>query len=163
MEKDYSFNGQREGEKVLEVITRHPYVLYLPGLKTVVILSVVVAIFLFLPSFYLAAILVLIFALTYFFGAFYGYKETYLLITDQRLFYINQRGFFRRKISEVDLFKILDMTSETEGLAKTMLKYGSLIVRTAGASEGGDMVISDIPDPYSIQQRIAGMTGKEKS
>ena len=159
MEKEFSFNGQRPGEKVLEIINSHPYILYLPALKVVVLLSIALAAVLFFPAWYLASLIIFIFSAIYLFKSIYSFKETMLIITDQRLFAVEQKGFFGRKITEADLYKILDITSETEGFTKAMLKFGNLIVRTAGAREGGDLVIRNIPEPYSVEQRLANLPG----
>ena len=160
MTKDFVFSGQREGEDVIEVINNHPYILYLPGIKTVLLFSASTAIWVFSGQYDwlriispLAIILalwgVLIFAI-----AFYSYAESILVITNQRLFNIEQRGLFTRKISELDHRNIQDITSDSEGLAKTMLHFGDLTIRTAGASAGTEMIVRNIPDPYDIQQLI---------
>jgi len=159
MDREYSFSGQREGEKVLEVIPSHPYVLYSPALKTALLLAAAFGVILYFPVLYIISIILLLFSGIYLFRAIYGFRETLLIVTDQRLFYVDQKGFFNRKISEVELNKILGITSETSGMAKVMLKYGDLIVRTAGAREDSNMVIKDIADPYSVEQRIANLGG----
>jgi hypothetical protein len=43
-----------------------------------------------------------------------------------------------------------------------MLKYGDLIIRTAGAREGGDIVVENISNPYLVQQKIAAVIGDSK-
>jgi hypothetical protein len=35
------------------------------------------------------------------------------------------------------------------------LKYGDLVIRTAGTSQGGEITVKNIPNPYDIQQVIA--------
>lgn len=164
MEQEHTFNGQRAGEKVLEVVRGHPYVLYPPALRTAFVSALALGIVLYLPPAWSPlAVLILILGLIYLFRAIYCYKESVLIITDGRLFIVNQRGFFLRKITEIDLYKILDMTSETKGFAKTMLKYGDLVVRTAGSRDEGGLVIANIPDPYSVEQRIANLEGMKAS
>lgn len=159
MKEELTFNGQRPGEKVLEAILGHPYILYLPALKAMMLLVLAVAMFLFFPVLNIVGIVLVVFAVIYLIRAIYCFKESLFIITDQRLFIVNQVGFFRRKVTEIDLYKILDITSETGGFAKTILKYGDLVIRTAGAQEGGGLVIKNIPDPYSVEQRIAGLDG----
>jgi len=163
MNSDYTFNGQREGEEVIDVVPIHPYKLYSPGFRIVLLIALAVAIILFLPKLYIISIVLLIFATIYFLNAFYSYRETTFLITNQRLFSIEQQGFFKRKIAEVGLNNIIDLASETRGFARVMLKYGDLIIRTAGAKEGGDIVLKDIPEPYHYQQKIAKIINDNKS
>lgn len=159
MKKDLEFNGQRPGEVVLEVVKSHPYILYLPALKTILLLSIVVAIFLFVPALYMIAIIILIVAVIYLGRAIYCYNESIFIVTEERLFIVDQKGFFVRQITEIDLYKILDITSETKGFAKTILKFGDLLIRTAGAREDGGLKVKNVPDPYSVEQRIANLDG----
>lgn len=159
MNEEYSFNGQRTDEKVLEVVLSHPYVLYPASLRSVILFTVALAVVLFFPSWYLLAIVFFLIGIFFLTRAIYCYRESLFIITDQRLFIINQTGFFRRKITEIDLYKILDITSQTDSFAKTILKFGDLLVRTAGAREDGGLIIKNIPDPYSVEQRIANLDG----
>lgn len=153
-EHEYSFHGQRPGEKVIKALYKHPYVLYPPGFRTVFLLTIGIAVVLFWPKLYLVAIAIFVFCGVYFFRAIYLYKETIFLITNQRIFSIIQRGFFDQKIIDVELKNILDIQSETNGFAGSMLKYGNLTLRTAGANEGGDIIFENIPRPYNVQQII---------
>jgi hypothetical protein len=162
MNEEYTFSGQKEGEKVLEVLPSHPYTLYSPGFRVILVLSVATAIFLFFPKFWLIAVVLTLMILLYFFNAFYSYKETLLILTNMRVFSINQSGFFKRRITEAELGNIIDMSSNMQGMTKTMLKYGDLIIRTAGAREGGDIVVENISNPYLVQQKIAAVIGDSK-
>lgn len=157
MKEEFAFHGQKEGESVEEVIHNHPYVLYPTGFRSILLFCLALLIVLFFSAYWYIAIPIGLFGFTIFFNAFYAYKESVFVITNLRIFLIEQRGFFKRKISEVDLSKIIDMSSETQGFAKTVLKYGDLIIRTAGAKEGGDIVLKNISNPYEIQQRIANL------
>jgi len=154
MEKEYSFSGQWPDEKILEVAHQNPYLLYPSGFIFIILLSLSVAVFSFWPFLYYVAIAILIFASLYFFRSFYGFRESMLIITDKRVIYINQKGFFNRKISEVEHVKIIDAASVTKGFTQVMLKYGDLVLRTVGAGDGGDIVIKDISNPYYFQQKI---------
>ncbi|MFA6963249.1 MAG: PH domain-containing protein [Patescibacteria group bacterium] len=163
-ESEFTFQGQRPEEKVVDVINSHPYVIYPTGFRVVLILAVVAAVFILFPQVvlwaYISAGVIGALSIVYFWSAYYGFKESVLIITDERIFYVSQKGFFRRKIFEADLANILDVSSETKGFFKTVLKYGDLIVRTAGAKEEGDIIVQDIPDPYYAQQKIASVRPK---
>lgn len=90
-----------------------------------------------------------------FFRAFYDYNQSMFVITNQRIINVGQKGFWKRKITETDLDKIQDVASETSGIWRTMFKYGNLIIRTAGASSGTEIVVENIANPYEVQQEIA--------
>ncbi|MFA7254278.1 MAG: PH domain-containing protein [Patescibacteria group bacterium] len=163
MMKEYTFNGQREGEKVEEVVYQHPYVLYAKGMKAILLIVVGVGVFLFLPKLYLLSILAFFVAAILLAATFFCFRETMFIITNRRVFLIEQSSFFNRRIAEVNLENIIDMFSETGGLSKTLLKYGDLHIRSAGSKEGGDIILRDIPAPYIIQQRVAAITEKKTS
>ena len=158
--KEFTFSGQREHEEVAEVIRRHPYTIYRPGFWTVLAMVLALSVFLFFPKFYYLAVILIGFVGVYFWSAFYGYLQSVLIITSERVFSIDQKGFFRRKISETSLDVIIDVSSEMKGFFKTVLCNGDLIIRSSGAREEGDFVVEDIPDPYYAQQKIAKMRAK---
>jgi hypothetical protein len=154
-EKDYTFNGQRPGEVVHLVLHRHPYTIYRPGFWSVILLTIVLTIILFWPGLYYLAIAIFLGTALFFYNAFYSFKESELIVTDQRLFSVTQSGFFKRLIVETELRDIIDVRSSTKGFFKTVLHYGDLMIRNAGANEEGDIIIEDVPDPYFAQQTIA--------
>lgn len=157
MSKEFLFNGQRPDETVEEVIKNHPFVLFWPGIKAVVILLIPTATLIFWGaslSFTITTLVCVPVALGIFFRAYYIYSASVLLITSERVLYLDQKNFFRRKIIETNLDRIQDVSSDTSGMLKTALNYGDLIVRTAGASQGTEIIIEDIPKPYEVQQEI---------
>jgi len=163
-EVGFTFQGQRPEEKVADVINSHPYVIYPAGFRTILLYTVAASMLILISGFPLwstvLSILLIIVASLYFASAYYGYSQSNLIITTERVFYIKQNGFFKRKICETDLSNIIDVSSETKGFFKTVLKYGDLVIRTAGAKEEGDIIVEDIPDPYYAQQRIAQVRPK---
>ena len=52
-------------------------------------------------------------------------------MTNDRIVDIEQHGLFSRTISEVDLFRIQDVTVDIHGIIATLLNYGNLTVKTA--------------------------------
>lgn len=159
MEHTYSFSGQRSGEKVVEVIKNHPFVLFFPGLKSVVFLVAGVAIYLLWPSQYSGMVLLIfiLIAFAIFFRVFFNYSQSIFLITNQRVINVDQKGFWKRNIIETEHEKITAVSTDTSGFIKTMLKYGDLIIRVSGAGNDQALHIKNIPSPYEIQQKIAGM------
>ena len=160
MNHEFSFNGQRKDEEVVEVVKNHPFVLFWPGLQTVLSCAVGAAIMIFFSSSQVSGPLLLIFiviGLGIFGRSYYNYSQSVLLITNQRLINVYQDGFWKRKITETELDKIQDVSSETKGLFKIVLKFGDLVVRTAGASAGTEIQVKNIANPYEVQQRIAKM------
>ena len=92
--------------------------------------------------------------------AYYLYSSSVFLITSERVIYLDQRSVFRRIIIETNLDKIQDISSDTKGPVRTSLDFGNLIIRTAGASAGSEIVVRNIPAPYEIQQEITKRMGR---
>ena len=159
MNQEFSFNGQRDGEKVVEVAKNHAFVLLWPGLKAIFFALLGIATILNFQSQFSGVVLVImvLIAIGIFGRAFYDYSQSMFLITNQRVMNVEQRGFFSRKITETDHEKIQDVSSQTKGLFKMMLKFGDLVIRTAGSSKGEEIIIKNIPNPYEYQQVIAKM------
>lgn len=157
MSKEFSFSGQRPDETVEEMIKNHPFILFCPGLKAVFLISIPSFVLIFFgasTAFTITTFVCLPLALGIFSKAYYLYAASVLLITNQRVIYLDQKNFFQRKIVETNLDKIQDVASDTNGAIKTALGYGNLIIRTAGASQGTEIVVQNIPNPYQAQQEI---------
>jgi len=99
-------------------------------------LETVIAMFLWLVAF--------IFWIDYYFDAW--------IITNHRIVDIEQLGLFKRNVSELELSKIQDVTTEIHGILPTVLKYGYLYIQTAGKKER--FIFKEIPDPMRVRRLI---------
>lgn len=79
------------------------------------------------------------------------YLDTWI-VTDKRVIDIEQKGLFNRSVSECHLDRVQDVTTEVKGFLPTLLKYGDVIIQTAG--EQGRFVMRNVPDPYGIKDAI---------
>lgn len=125
------------GPLVALIVTPH----YLPFAIT----GEVRAVIFFLLALYLMAVLTTMF-LTW---SIY-YLDTWI-ITDQRLIDIDQRGLFRRGISEIPLERVQNVSIEIPGFIATVLHFGNLKIQTAGES---DFTIVEVPDCYEAKELI---------
>lgn len=95
---------------------------------------------------------------------FYTYFVTYyldiLVLTNDRLLHIEQEGIFARTISEVDLFKIQDITSTIDGFFPSLFNYGDLLIQTAGALE--KFAIESVPQPEKLRQKILDLAEEDR-
>ena len=156
--REFTFDGQRADESVEEVIRNHPFVLFWPGFKCVLILAVPVAALIYLGAstiFAISAFLALLIDFSIFGRVWYEFSASVFLITNQRIMYLDQVGFFKRKIIETNLDKIQDVSSDTSGMIRTSLDFGDVMIRTAGASAGSEIIIKNIAHPYQVQQAIS--------
>ncbi|MEI6477587.1 MAG: PH domain-containing protein [bacterium] len=95
----------------------------------------------FLGLFQLATLLV-------FFIAVFDFYLDILIVTDRRLVEISQEMLFFRRISELDLENVEDVSSEEVGLFQTVFNYGQVEVQTAGAKD--NFMIENIYLPREV-------------
>lgn len=86
-----------------------------------------------------------------------------LIITDRRIFDIEQKGLFRRTSSSFRIDNIQNVTVDQKGIIQTLLDFGTIRLETAGERE--DFIATYIADPYSIKKFVNEMqdTEAEKS
>lgn len=160
---NYKFNGQREGEKVLSLVKTHPFVLIFPGLKAFFFIAIAAVLLILLPPaeyFSLLAGISLLIAFFVISQAINFYKQSVILFTDQRIISIEQKSFFSRRITEVNLKNIQDISSVLTGFFNSIVGLGDLVIRTAGSNKGSEIVLKNIYHPYDLQQEISSQMGQ---
>ena len=60
------------------------------------------------------------------------YRQNRLIVSDRNITQILQAGLFNRKISQLNLVNVEDVTSVQKGLFATMFGFGVLKIETAG-------------------------------
>ena len=157
-----SFDGQEKDEEVILLLRRHLFTILLPlalfGLAGFV--PVVVGIifwsyllahgwlelFLFISSvWFLGFWLAIFYSLTI-------YTLDTVIITDRRIIDSDQRGLFNRKISELHGHRIQDVSTHTNGLIETILKFGDITVQTAASEK--QFVFHQMPRPERVKDVI---------
>jgi len=157
-----SFDGEEKGERVLFLLRRHPFVIFIQ-LFFFILLSLVPVLVVYFFSDFLLTQLPL--ALAFFIGSvwylllwtmiFYSltmYTLDYWIVTDRRIIDSTQHGFFDRTVSELHLHRIQDISAQTKGIIPTVLHYGDLYIQTAGTEE--KFHFSQIPRPNKTKERI---------
>lgn len=85
---------------------------------------------------------------------FIWWSDYYLdiwIITNKRLIDIEQKGLFNRHVSEMNVDNIQNVTIQIEGIIPTLLKFGNLLVETAGE---GQFKIKDAPNLYQAKDLL---------
>jgi hypothetical protein len=162
----FTFPGQRENEKILMVIRKHPIVyirivvvaLVFVGVPLVFLYSFVIKGHIFVDN-NIVNIVVTLFACLY---ALYGMLFTCMalmdeqfdlfILTDDRLIDITQVTILKSTVSSTPLKHIQDSTSTISGLFQTFLNYGNIEVQTAGNSPV--FHIDRVPDPSMLARKI---------
>lgn len=75
------------------------------------------------------------------------------IVTNERIINIEQLGLFSRKVSEMRLNQVQDVSSETHGFLETFLTYGDVTVQTAG--QRLQFHFKNINDPDEVKVKVA--------
>lgn len=78
-----------------------------------------------------------------------------LIITDNRIFVIEQHGLVSRTSSSFRLDRIQNIIVERKGVFETFLDFGTIELETAG--EGENTRIRYLPHPYTVKKFINDM------
>ncbi|MFA6018159.1 MAG: PH domain-containing protein [Patescibacteria group bacterium] len=72
------------------------------------------------------------------------------IVTSERIINAEQIGLFNRVVSEVYLYQVQDVTSETKGLLATFLTFGDVFIQTAAERERFQFKNIDNPDDVKV-------------
>ena len=169
-----TFEGQERGEDVVLILRRHVFVIYsqllvfiialfIPAiigraLQTFISTNNLFTLFIFISSlWYLMAWMRIFYSLTM-------YSLNVVIVTNTRIIDSRQDGFFNRRISELHLSRVQDISVHTRGLMETMFRFGSVEVQTA--SEERQFIFTQLPNPEHVKDVImdlANMDEKNKA
>jgi len=151
----YNFRGQRADEEALLVVRQHVWLL-LP--VVIAWLMILAAIGLLMWHFgasrttSFAIITGLVVGGLYSLYQWFIWNNGIYIVTTQRVIRIEQHSLFNRQISEAEIGRIQEISTEIRGPIHTMLNFGTVKIQTASTS--GQIDLEDVMDPYDIQQQI---------
>jgi uncharacterized membrane protein YdbT with pleckstrin-like domain len=164
----YTFEGKKEQESVVLFLHRHWYtlvskisVLLIMSLFPILVLLVLgqiilennlIPLFTFLWASYIMAIWF------YLFYTLTMYTLDYWIITNERVVNNIQHGFFNRRISEVSIHMVQDVSVKLIGMIPTMLNFGLVEIQTA--AEIGHFKLEQIPKPQVVKDKIMEIVEK---
>jgi len=128
----------KEDETVIRVLRRYP----LSYLGSIIVAFILIG----GPFFFLYLLIqwgkwgmivfggILLVGLLYLIRKLVVWRLNVLVITNQRVIDVDQRGFFSRLVSEVKLEQIQDVAYQIKGISQTLFHYGTLIIQPANLS-----------------------------
>lgn len=151
-------------EKVLLVVAKHPFgiaIIYFWTLVALLLVGVVAWLALSggdvsidnlstVATLSMAGAIILI--ATILLIATYIYLENRFVITDKHIVQILQQAVFYRKVSQLSLLNVEDVTVEKKGIFATIFNFGTLTIETAG--EQRNFVYSYCPNPHYYADAI---------
>ncbi len=161
-ESSESFDGQERDEPVVLLLRRHRFTILLPlSLLALALLPPLVAWDIFGTEltaqglsnlFYFAASIWYLFLWLVVFYLITMYTLNTVIITDRRIIENEQRGFFNRKISELHIYRVQDVSVHVSGFLETVLHFGDIVVQTAASEK--QFVFHKIPEPEKVKDAI---------
>lgn len=95
-----------------------------------------------------------------FFTQIVNYYIDLSVVTDRRIIDVDQEGLFNRTVSELDLARVQDVTSEIHGIWGTLLNYGRVTVQTAGEQER--FILEWVPRPHRVRETILELAHSDR-
>lgn len=161
-----------DNEKLLLEIRKHPFGLFLiyliGGFVTVAMLSLsfgialargdvlgigVDAATLQLPIIFISFLLAILSLVMTAIGS-YLYKSNVVLVTSEKISQLINLTIFNRKISQLSIGDVQDVTVVQKGLFAHWFKYGTIVIETAGEQSNYNFTFA--PDPYEAAKVIVG-------
>lgn len=78
----------------------------------------------------------------------YIYRQSKLIISDKNLTQVLQRGLLSRKVSELSMANVEDVTADQHGVFASLFGYGDLNVETAGEQNNFNFKFCPKPNFY---------------
>jgi len=165
------FQGKEEGERIILIARKHIFTLVSPSilifLAALVPLLVKLAFPTHIDSLGLEDWFLCLSSIWYsllWVAGFYTlmlYSLNTIIVTDRRMIENEQLGFFNRKVSELPLFRIQDISVETAGFFETLLSFGTITIQTA--AEKREFVFDHLPQPEEVKNIVMQATGIHRS
>lgn len=161
-ESSHTFEGQEGGEDVILLLRRHHFIAFMPISFSALLALIPIFVFLIFYSsivgskFYTLFLLIAcLFYMLLWLIAFYHlmmYTLNIVIVTNKRIIDRDQHGFFDRKVSELHVYRIQDVTVSIKGILPTILKYGDVAVQTAAVDK--EFIFHEMPNPDFVKSEI---------
>ena len=96
---------------------------------------------------------------TFIFTSWLSFYYDLYIVTDESIIDVFQQGFFGRKIVQISLLRVQDVSSNIQGLFPTLFAYGNILIETAG-EQTQNVLLEQIPNPQEVSAKIMGLHNK---
>ena len=165
---DLNFEGKKEKENILVFTRRHWFILLSPIIGSIfaslIPLVLVILSAKTLVQYNLSGVFTLcsiIYLMIIWFALFYKltmYSLDTWIVTNERVIDILQIGMFRRKVSELHLESIQDISVNIHGIVQSYLNFGDIEIQTAATAQR--FLFDQVPHPLKIKDSIMEAAGK---
>lgn len=159
------FTGQHPNERAFLLINRHWIIDVMLTVGMLFWLVLPVAIYIAIDYFFpkvltesnrmlagLLIVLCMLFVWLRYYVRWIDERLDYVVLTDRRIVDINQNRLFNRQVTEASLAQIQDVKTKISGIIGTFLRYGDIVIETAGENANIDM--NRIGHPQTVSSQI---------
>lgn len=86
--------------------------------------------------------------------AVYLYKSNVIYVTSEKIAQVLYQSLFHRKISQLSIGDVQDVTVKQSGIFAHIFNYGTLVIETAGEQQ--NYTFTYVPEPYKYSKLIVG-------
>ena len=163
-----------EGEELVYSLRRHPITLLPLLVGYALLIAGPFAVYGYLSAFrpeildsqkttaliVLGGSLFFLYAWLFLFQNYLDYHLDFWIVTTRRILNIEQTGLFSRKVSELRLYRIQDVTASVSGIIHTVFDYGDVEIQTAGEKE--HFRFEDVPHPNQIAKAVLELSEADR-
>ena len=99
----------------------------------------------------IGSVLVIILILALSFAAAYVYKKSRMILTNQKIVFIQYHSLFSREISQLNIGEVEDVNVSQRNVWDRIFKTGNVTIETAG--EQNNYVLSNVKNPHDFAHR----------
>lgn len=153
---------QLKEEESVKALARRHIITILPSLFLSMVLIVLPFFFMF-PLFGWGTPGIIIFGVLILAGAFVAFRtlfmwdEDVLILTNQRVIDVDQKGLFSRKVTEMSLSSVQDVSWKRHGFLQTIFRMGSINIQSAAATSSIEGTY--VARPEKLQDLINDLRG----
>lgn len=159
---NFTFEGRKPGEEIKVFTRRHWFVLLGPAISSLILSMLPIILIIFGAKWILQYELATWFTLAWimyllciWFGLFYKLTMHALdvwIVTNERVIDSMQLGLFRRKVSELHLESIQDISVTTKGVIQSYFNFGDVEIQTGATAQR--FKFEQIPKPIEVKDMI---------
>lgn len=82
------------------------------------------------------------------------YRNNVIFVTNEKIAQVLYTSLFNRKVSQLSIGDVQDVTVRQDGIFPRIFKYGTLVIETAGEQQ--NYTFSYVPNPYETGRVIVG-------
>lgn len=142
-----------DGEEIVAVCHRHPFVIAKDMLKLTVIGVVIpVGLYLLFPEYWLFFVLWLVINLVRLFRRYLIWYHDSLLVTNVSLVDVYWHSMFNRSSTRLEYQMIEGVTQDIKGFIRTVFNYGNISIQVMSGGEA--MALKDAMNPKRVERVI---------